>query len=82
MEQAVRIDPVDIPAEVYETGCRILSKSIRTFYAEPKNRRGYEEWLKIPEGQRADLSKEEREKQKADTNQTELRITERKEQTE
>ena len=62
MEQAARINPADIPADVYDTGCRILSKSIRSFFADPKNRRGYEEWLKTPEGQRADLTKAERAK--------------------
>lgn len=59
---AVKINPADIPADVYDAGCRILSKSIRSFFADPKNRRGYEEWLKTPEGQRADLTKEERAK--------------------
>jgi hypothetical protein len=66
MEQIVRINPADIPAEVYDMGCRILSKSIRSFFADSKNRRGYEEWMKTPEGQRADLSREERKKYDAE----------------
>ena len=58
--KAVKINPAEIPVDVYETACRILSKSVRSFFEDESNRRGYEEWMKTPEGQRADLSKEDR----------------------
>ena len=58
----MQIDISEIQDDVYEAGCRILSKSIRKFFDDPKNRRGYEEWMKTPEGQRANLFKEERAK--------------------
>lgn len=64
--ETVHIDPGKIPDGVYEAGCRILSKSIRLFFENPNNRRGYEEWMKTPEGQRADLSREERKKYDAE----------------
>ena len=60
MEPKVKINPADIPDDVYDTGCYILSKCIRRFFQDPKNRKGYEEWMKTPEGKRADLSPEER----------------------
>lgn len=66
MDQAVKVNPADVPDEVYEAGCRILSKSIRAFFRDENNRRGYEEWMKTPEGQRADLSREERKKYDAE----------------
>lgn len=60
MDSKVKINPADIPDDVYDIGCYVLSKCIRRFYKDPKNRKGYEEWMKTPEGQRADLSPEER----------------------
>lgn len=60
--KSVRINPADIPDDVYDMGCRIISKGIRAFYKNAENRRRYEEWMKTPEGQRANLSKEERAK--------------------
>ncbi len=64
--EAVKIKPADIPNDVYETACRILSKSVRSFFENESNRRGYEAWRKTPEGQRAELSKEERKKHDAE----------------
>ncbi len=58
--EAVKIRPADIPDDVYETACRILSKSVRVFFADENNRRGYEAWRQTPEGQRAELNKKER----------------------
>ena len=58
--EAVKINTAEIPGEVYDAGCRILSKSVRVFFDDPKNRRGYEAWHQTPEGQRADLTKKER----------------------
>ena len=58
--ETVKINPADVPDGAYEAGVRILSTSIRSFFENPKNRRGYEEWMKTPEGMRADLSREER----------------------
>ena len=60
MDNKVKIDTASIPDGVYDAMCRLISKHIRTFYNEPKNRKGYEEWMKTPEGQRANLTKEER----------------------
>lgn len=61
MDNTVKIDTQSIPDGVYNAMCRIISKQIRDFYKDPKNRKGYEEWMKTPEGQRANLTKEERE---------------------
>lgn len=58
----IRINPDEIPEEVYEIGCRVLSKSIRKFYDDPENRRKYEVWKDTEDGRRANLSKEERER--------------------
>lgn len=60
MEHVVKIAPADIPAAAYSTGCRVLSGSVPLFYEKEGNRRAYKKWLKTPEGQRADLTKESR----------------------
>lgn len=60
MDQGIKINPADVPDGVFEAGVRILSKSVRSFFENPKNRRGYEEWMKTTEGKRADLTREER----------------------
>ena len=66
MNLGVKIDPADVPSWVFEAGCEIISESIRRFYEDENNRRGYEEWLKTPEGQRASLPREERKKYDAE----------------
>ena len=62
MNGVVKINPSEVPNDVYERTCRVLSRAVKEFYSNPNNRIAYEEWLKTPEGQRAQLSKEEREK--------------------
>lgn len=62
MNEALKINPDEIPTEVYEAGCRILSQSIRRFFENPDNRSGYEAWMKTPEGQVSELTREERAK--------------------
>ncbi len=60
MNEPVKINPSDVPDDVYDIGCYVLSKCIRRFFKDPKNRKGYEEWMKTPEGQRAEFSPAER----------------------
>ena len=45
MSESVRINPDDIPDEVYDAGCRILKTSVRRFFAMPGVREDYEKWL-------------------------------------
>lgn len=45
MSESVRINPDDIPDEVYDAGCRILKTSVRRFFAIPGVREDYEKWL-------------------------------------
>ena len=45
MSESVKINPDDIPDEVYDAGCRILKTSVRRFFAMPGVREDYEEWL-------------------------------------
>ena len=61
-ERIAKINPTDVPREVFDVGSRVLAKSIRSFFSNPENQKGYEEWMKTPEGKRAEMSKEERAK--------------------
>lgn len=43
--ECVRINPDEIPDEVYEVACRILKTSVRRFFEKPGVREDYEKWL-------------------------------------
>lgn len=45
MNQAVQINPAEIPDEVYETACRILKTSVRRFFEMPGVKEDYKKWL-------------------------------------
>lgn len=63
MAETVRIEVASVPDWAWNSASRIISKSIRSFFADPENRRGYEEWLKTPEGRAAlERDREDREK--------------------
>lgn len=44
-ENTVKINPDDIPDEVYDCGCRILKSAIRRIFAMPGVQEDYERWL-------------------------------------
>lgn len=44
-DNTVKINPDDIPDEVYETACRILKTSVRRFFEMPGVKEDYEKWL-------------------------------------
>lgn len=43
------VDPDKIPADVFDTGCRILKTSVRRFFEMPGVREDYEKWLETYE---------------------------------
>lgn len=61
MEQAIKINPEAVPDLSHDIGSYILFNKIWKLRKNPDYRRKYEEWLKTPEGQRAELTREERE---------------------
>lgn len=62
-ERDVKINASEIPDDVYQTACRVLSVSVRRYFENPANQAEYQRW------------KEQREKRKEQENVTRQNIT-------
>lgn len=62
-ENVAKVNVAEIPDDVFQTACRVLSVSVRRYFENPENQSEYQRW------------KEQREKRKEQENVTRKNIT-------